>query len=121
VIEELLDYGELRGLLDEKLVPSPDASKCFVSRGTDGVINGYVFSQAMITVEPIWVDETQRGSGLALKLFSHAAQSLAASGRVRYFVTHSDSDKVTDYLKRLGMEELNWKTFKMELKQGQGG
>ena len=121
MIEELLDYSELEGLIESKHLPNSEASRCFVSRDSEGKINGYIFSQIMVTVEPIWVAEEQRGSGLALKLFGYAAESLLEAGHVRYFVTHSDSEKVESYLKRLGLEELPWKTFKMELRKVEGG
>lgn len=121
MIEELLDYSELEGLIKPEHLPSAEASRCFVSRDADRKITGYIFSQIMVTVEPIWVDEKERGTNLALKLFGHAAESLLEAGNVRYFVTHSDSEKVYDYLKRLGLEEMQWKTFKMELRKTEGG
>jgi hypothetical protein len=113
MIEELLDYSELEGLIDPSALPSGEASRCFVSRGRDGKIEGYVFTQLIVTVEPIWVDEAARGSRLAFELFGYAIESLVQAGTVRYFITHSASDTIEDYLKRMGMTETGWKTFKM--------
>ncbi len=113
MIEELLDYSELEGLIEPSALPSGEASRCFVSRGTDGKIEGYVFTQLIVTVEPIWVTPERRGSNLMYKLFGYAAESLAQTGFVRYFITHPTTDKIEDYAKRLGMEDTGWKTFKM--------
>lgn len=115
-IEELFDYGELEGLIKPEHVPVPELSRCFVSRAADGAIEGYIFIQVLVTVEPIWVDTKHRGNGLALKLFGYAADALLKEGNTRYFITHADTDQVASYLNRLGLEELQWKTFKMDLK-----
>lgn len=117
MIEELIDYGELAGLMPPENVPHQDASRCFVSREEGGKIDGYIFIQLLVTVEPIWVAEEQRGTGLALKLFGEAADALLKEGNTRYFITHSDTPQVEDYLRRLGLEEIPWKTFKMQLRE----
>lgn len=120
--EELDSYEELvsNGLIKAEFLPLPEVSRCFVSRNDEGKITGYIFIQTMVTIEPIWVDEKSRGTNLALKLFGHAACALAESGTARYFVTHADRPEIADYLRRMGLEELNWKTFKMDLTKQEG-
>lgn len=119
-IEELENYQELidTGLMENQYLPLPEVSRCFVARDDDGKIVGYVFIQTLVTIEPIWIDPEERSSSLALKLFGHAASELERSGSARYFITHADTPKISEYLTRIGMEKLNWETFKMDLVRG---
>jgi GNAT superfamily N-acetyltransferase len=113
-IEELEDYGELVGLVDPAFLPLPEASRCFVYRGEDGGIEGYVFVQPIIVIEPIWVAPKHRGRGVAPKLFGEAVGSLR-QGEARGFYCRAEREEVESYLRRLGMKYAG-KAFLMELK-----
>ena len=101
-IEELENYGELVGLLQD--IPDPRYSRCFVWRETDGSIGGYCFLQTIAVIEPVWVHPKHRGRGVSRKLFNQAVLGLG-EGESKGFYCHASSPEVEDYLKRLGMKE----------------
>ena len=105
-IEELEDYAELDGLLDDALIPPPELSRCFVHRDDDGHIDGYCFIQTVVVVEPIWVAENKRGTGVGPRLFGEAITALKAQGSAKHYICHALSKDVEGYLKRLGLKEV---------------
>jgi GNAT superfamily N-acetyltransferase len=103
-IEELEDYAELDGLVDPAFLPSPEVSRCFVYRGEDGKVEGYVFIQPIVVIEPIWVAEKHRKRGIAPRLFGEAVEALKA-GNARGFYCRAERPEIASYLKRVGMKE----------------
>lgn len=115
-IEELEDYSELDGLIDPERLPNAEFSRCFVHRGDDGHIDGYVFAQPIIVVEPIWVAEHKRGTGVAPRLFGEAIEALQREGTTPAFYCRAERPEIEGYLKRLGMKAAGT-AFVMELKR----
>lgn len=115
-IEELEDYAELDGLIDPAYLPLPDVSRCFVYRGEDGTIEGYVFIQPIVVIEPIWVHEKHRRKGIAPRLFGEAVEALA-KGEARGFYCRAERPEIADYLKRVGMKHAG-EAYVMEMKRG---
>lgn len=113
-VEELADYRELDGLIDPKFLPNAEFSRCFVHRSDDGQIDGYVFVQPVIVVEPIWVAENKRGTGVAPRLFGEAVDALKREGEVAAFYCRAERPEIEGYLLRLGMKPAG-KAFAMEL------
>jgi GNAT superfamily N-acetyltransferase len=113
-IEELEDYSELSGLIEPRFLPSPDASRCFVYRDDDGRIEGYVFTQIMVVVEPIWVAPKFQKRGVGPRLFGKAVEALKKEGSAQAFYCRAKTAEVEDYLTRLGMKE-DGKSFVMLL------
>ncbi len=103
-IEELEDYAELDGLVDPAFLPGADVSRCFVYRGESGAIEGYVFVQPIVVIEPIWVAEKHRRRGVAPRLFGEAVDALKRDGTARGFYCRAERDEIADYLKRVGMK-----------------
>lgn len=116
MIEELHNYEELRSIIPEDYLPPEELSRCFVARHPDGRILGYCFIQTIVCIEPLWVDDDVRGSGLAVRLFNAAANALL-EGTAREFICHASTPEVANYLERIGMEETGQRTFKLVLKQ----
>jgi len=112
-IEELTDYAELDGLVDPRYLPLPEASRCFVYRGDDGKVEGYVFVQPIVVIEPIWVAEKHRKHGIAPRLFSEAVRALR-EGQANGFYCRAERPEVESYLERLGMKPAG-KAFVMEM------
>jgi len=116
-VEELEDYGELVGLVEDKFMPSPEVSRCFVYRGEDGSIEGYCFVQPVIVIEPIWVAEKHRRKGVAPRLFGEAVEALNRDGEARGFYCRAERPEIADYLKRVGMKEAGT-AYVMEFNRG---
>jgi GNAT superfamily N-acetyltransferase len=112
-IEELEDYTELDGLVDPAFLPNPEVSRCFVYRGEDGKVEGYVFIQPIVVIEPIWVAEKHRKRGVAPRLFGEAVEALKRDGTSRGFYCRAERPEIESYLKRVGMKEAG-KAFALE-------
>jgi GNAT superfamily N-acetyltransferase len=115
-IEELEDYTELDGLIEAKFLPSPDVSRCFVYRGETGKVEGYVFVQPIVAIEPIWVAEQHRKHGVAPRLFGEAVDSLRRDGTARGFYCRAERPEIESYLLRVGMKAAG-SAFVMELRE----
>lgn len=115
-IEELEDYGELAGLIDSAFLPGAEVSRCFVYRGEDGKIEGYVFVQPIVVIEPIWVAEKHRRRGVAPRLFGEAVDALKRDGTARGFYCRAERDEIASYLKRVGMKAAG-AAYVMELRE----
>jgi GNAT superfamily N-acetyltransferase len=118
-IEELEDYAELTGLIEPDRLPSPEVSRCFVYRGDSGKIEGYVFVQPVIVVEPIWVAEKHRRKGIAPRLFGEAVQALRNDGEARGFYCRAERPEIASYLERVGMKKAG-EAYVMEFAKERG-
>ena len=81
--------------------------------GEDGRVEGYVFVQPIVVIEPIWVADKHKSRGIAPKLFGEAVTALR-QGNARGFYCRAERDEVESYLRRLGMKYAG-KAFLMEL------
>lgn len=109
-IEELEDYAELSGLLEPELIPPPELSRCFVHRAEGGEIDGYVFIQTVCVIEPIWVADNKRGTGVGPRLFGEAITALRTEGQAKHYICHALAPDIEGYLKRLGLKDVG-RTF----------
>lgn len=108
-------YGELAAV-DDGFIPPAGQSLVFVARDDAGKIVGRNVVLLLPHVEGTWVATEYRGSTLMPRLMDAAEQELAKAGASAVFA-YSVSDVNSDYLKRMGYEELPWKVFRKQVKQ----
>lgn len=86
------------------------ACRIVVAERPDGEIVGFQFIVTVVHVEPIWVHPDYRGTPVAVRLFKMGCKLLDAI-RVSVAYCFSERSIISDYLIRLGLKELPYRTF----------
>ena len=112
------DYPKLIGLggMTATTLPSPETSRILVARRPDGTIAAYWVAQAVVHIEPIWLEGV---SGLGRgKVFMNMVPAmmgeLAAIGDSTFFA-FADNENMVQYALRLGMQPLPYVVFQGNL------
>jgi hypothetical protein len=96
-----------------KEIPAPinqEFAQVVVIEDDDGTIKGYAVAQPICHLEPIWVDESLRGTIQPIKLWAGALAAMRSIG-VNLFYTQAATDEHADYLIRLGCKPLPYVPF----------
>jgi hypothetical protein len=101
------EYERLRGLAnpDDTWIPSPTESRILVAE-RDGEIIAFWGIQAEIHIEPVWVKPKERCGGWGRQMLEELRKIIPT----RYYA-FTESDQVADYMERLGMREMGYRTF----------
>lgn len=85
----------------------PYSESCLILAAIDdGEIVGFSVTQLVPHIEPIWVKESYRGSGLALDLAKKAQEQLEAQG-VNLYVAGAGNPFAEKLCEAIGMEKVS--------------
>jgi hypothetical protein len=98
------DHSFLRGM------DISESCRIIVAEDSNGEIIGFQFLVQVVHLEPIWVHPDYRGTPLAHRMWTTAA-SILERFRINVGFCFSDTSTVANYLKRLGLRELPYRTF----------
>lgn len=93
-------------------LPDPATSKILIAEGAGEIVGFWILVQ-VVHAEPIWIAPSHRSTTLAGRLWTHLREILATC-RVSQAYCFSDRPDVADYLSRLGLRELPYRTFLYE-------
>ena len=112
-------YRELRPEENQRLeghpalnglgVPSPDVAKIVIAERENGEIIGFQMAVTVVHLEPIWVHPDYRGSMVPMRLWKTATRLLDAL-LIKVAFCFSEDSTIANYLSRLGLRELPYKT-----------
>lgn len=85
--------------------------KGFIGLFEDDELVGFLGVSKEVHLEPCWIAPESRGTLVAKQMFRFFEEHFPG---VPYFSTTED-DRVASGLKRLGMKELPWRTFRKEM------
>lgn len=105
------EYAKLEGhpALKGVGVPSPDVARVVIAEDHNGEIVGFQMLVTVVHLEPIWVHPDYRGSMVPVRLWKTATRLLDAL-RIKMAYCFSDRPEIANYLSRLGLRELPYKT-----------
>jgi hypothetical protein len=95
------------------LPPDPDTSKVIAAIDELGEIHAFWCLIQVVHAEPIWISPELRGTTLVGRLWKAVRETLATCGIPIGFCFAAD-EIVANYLSRLGLQELAFRTFLFE-------
>lgn len=91
-------------------VPNPDFTKVLIAEAENGELVGIWSMVQVIHCEPIWIADSHRNGLLASRMWAKM-KVLLDHFHINMAYCFSDTPKIADYLSRLGLQELPYRTF----------
>ena len=107
------EWGRLAEIPDlkDKPIPTPHTARAIVAEKA-GEIVGVWFAQTQVHIEPVWISAAHRSGLLPKRMFKQLNQLLDSCSITSAFC-FSDRPEIADYLRRLGLSETPYQTFKL--------
>jgi hypothetical protein len=95
----------------DKPFPSPFTARVIVAEQEDRIVGLWV-AQTQVHIEPVWIDAAHRSSTLPKRMFNKLLELLDSCSLKSAFC-FADRPEIADYLGRLGLVELPYRTFQL--------
>lgn len=106
------EWGRLEGhpIFEQTGLPSPDSTRILIAENEGGELVGLWCMVQVVHCEPVWIAPEYRNGTVAGRMWA----------KMKVFLDHlhinmaycfADRSDIADYLSRLGLRELPYKTF----------